>query len=128
MFAVFYLLAVRSSCTLASGTGQLARRYTGESNAGGYGLSTEAAGRIGGQVSRDSEYRDLTPEDLYIGESNILGHGGRGDRHTSFALALGSIADHFVAEDLLVYLVKTGHGGSRNPRWPIDQHVLHVVS
>jgi hypothetical protein len=97
---------------------------TGESNAGGYALNTDAkpeelAPRKSVKILNNET---LKFEDLDIGENNILGHAGLETIGThSFELELANLADKFPAGELPVYLLKTGQGGSRIAQWAIDR-------
>jgi hypothetical protein len=97
---------------------------TGESNAGGYALNTDAkpaelAPRKSVKILNNET---LKFEDLDIGENNILGHAGLETTGThSFELELANLADKFPAGELPAYLLKTGQGGSRIAQWAIDR-------
>ena len=95
----------------------------GESNSGGYALNSEAAPE---ELAPRKSVKILNNEtlksfdDLDIGTNSLIGHTGleKSDTH-GFELELANSADRLKAKDLPVYLVKTGHGGSRIDQWAV---------
>jgi len=96
---------------------------TGESNAGGYALNSEAtpeelAPRPAVQIL-DNDALVFRP--LAIGTNNLLGHAGLRPTEThGFELELANRAERWPADRQPVYLVKTGQGGSRIADWAPD--------
>jgi len=97
---------------------------TGESNAGGYALNTEAtsgelAARQSVQILNNTT---LTFEDLDIGTNNLIGHSGLANGPTH-GLELG-LANSVETDDWFddsIYLIKAGQGASTIAQWAEGQ-------
>lgn len=121
VFAVSLLLANSVSFAQSPVKPKLLVIINGESNSGGYALNSEAneaelAPRKSVKILNNETLKSF--DDLDIGTNNLVGHKGmeKSDTH-GFELELANCADQLKAKDLPIYLVKTGHGGSRIDQW-----------